>query len=84
MPSRLTGGRGIARAILDLGARRWWLVNATPQPLYPRERETAHIVQVAGWASGPVWMGPQNLTSFWMGPENLAPTGFRSLDRPAR
>ena len=32
------------------------------------------IVQEAGWAPGPVWMGA----------ENLAPTGIRSPDRPAR
>jgi len=32
------------------------------------------IVQEAGWAPGTVWAGA----------ENLAPTGFRSPDRPAR
>ena len=32
------------------------------------------IVQEAGWAPGPVWMGA----------ENLARTGIRSSDRPAR
>ena len=31
------------------------------------------IVQEAGWASEPVWLGA----------ENLAPTGIRSLDFPA-
>jgi hypothetical protein len=31
-------------------------------------------VQEAGWAPGPVWTGE----------EKLAPTGIRSLDRPAR
>ena len=34
----------------------------------------AYIVQEARWAPGPVWTGS----------ENLAPTGIRSLDRPAR
>jgi hypothetical protein len=32
------------------------------------------IVQEAGWVSGPVWTGA----------ENLAPTGIRSPGRPAR
>ena len=49
-----------------------WVVNATPRPLYPREREPVAIVQEAGWASGPVLMAS----------ENLAPTGIRSPDRP--
>ena len=42
--------------------------------LYPRERNTAPILQEAGWAPGPVWTEA----------ENLAPNGIRSLDRPAR
>jgi hypothetical protein len=40
----------------------------------PRERDPVPIVYDAGWAPGPVWKGA----------ENLAPTGIRSLDRPAR
>jgi hypothetical protein len=46
----------------------------TPRPLYSLERDPVPIVQEAGWAPGPVWMGA----------ENLAPTGIRSPDRPAR
>ena len=38
------------------------------------EKDPVPIVQEAGWASGPVWTGE----------ENLAPTGIRSPDRPAR
>jgi hypothetical protein len=30
--------RGIALRFLNLGARWEWVVNATPRPLYPRER----------------------------------------------
>ena len=29
------------------------MVNATTQPLYPRERDFLSIVQEAGWAAGP-------------------------------
>jgi len=37
-------------------------------------KDRVPIVQEAGWASGPVWTGA----------ENLAPIGIRSPDRPAR
>ena len=37
-------------------------------------KDPVPIVQEAGWASGPVWIGE----------ENLAPTGIRSPDLPAR
>jgi hypothetical protein len=39
-----------------------------------REKDRVPILLEAGWTPGPVWTGA----------ENLAPTGFRSLDRPAR
>jgi hypothetical protein len=44
-----------------------------PAAFYPRKGPVP-IVQEAGWTSGPVWTGT----------ENLAPTGIRSLDRSAR
>jgi hypothetical protein len=37
-------------------------------------KDPVPIVYEAGWSSEPVWTGA----------ENLAPTGIRSLDRPAR
>jgi hypothetical protein len=49
-----------------------WVVNATPRPLYPRERDPVHFVQEAGWAPGP----------FWTCAENFASTGIRFLTRP--
>ena len=36
------------------------MVNTTAQPLYPWERHTTPIVQVAGWAPGPVWIAAEN------------------------
>ena len=50
------------------------MVNSTPRPLYPRERDPIPIAQEAEWAPGPVWMGAKN----------LAPIGIRSPHRPAR
>ena len=45
-----------------------------PRPLFIPGKDPVTIVREAGWAPGPVWMGA----------ENLAPTGIRSMDRPAR
>ena len=47
-----------------------WVVSVTPRPLFAPEKETVPIVQEAGWATGPVWTGV----------ENLAPNGIRSPD----
>ena len=51
-----------------------WVVNATPRPLYPWERDPVPIVQEAVWAPGPVWTGAVD----------VSPTGIRSPDRPTR
>jgi hypothetical protein len=66
--------RGIALLILDLGARRGWVVSTTPRPHCTPGKDPVPIVQEAGWASGPVWTCTKN----------LAPTEIRSPDRPAR
>ena len=48
---------------------------STPRPgRFTPGKDPVPIVQEAGWASGPVWTGA----------ENLASTGIRSPDRPAR
>jgi hypothetical protein len=39
--------RGIALLILDLGARRGWVVSTMLRPLYPRERPGTHCT--GGW-----------------------------------
>jgi hypothetical protein len=41
------GNRIIALLILELGARRGWMVNTTPRPLYPQERPGTHCI--GGW-----------------------------------
>jgi hypothetical protein len=38
------GSRGIALLFFNLGARWGWVVNSTPRPLYPRERDRIPIV----------------------------------------
>jgi hypothetical protein len=53
-----------------------WVVNATPRPLDPPppRKDPVPILQEAGWVSGPVWTGA----------DNLAHTGIRFSDPPAR
>ena len=50
-----------------------WVVNATSQKLYSRERDQVPIVQGAGWAPERVWIYTVNIA-----------TGIRSPDRPTR
>ena len=60
---------------LSLTWRRWdCVVNATPRPLYPRERDPVPTVQ-RGWKGSRL---------VWTGAENLAPTGIRSQNRSSR
>ena len=48
-------------SLFNFGARWGWQVNATSRPLYPRERGPVPIVQEAGWATGSVWTGAENV-----------------------
>jgi len=66
--------RGIALLFLTSALEGRWGVSVTPRPHLTPGKDPVFIVQEAGWASGPVWIGV----------ENLAPTGIRSPDRPAR
>ena len=65
------GIRVIALLFHDHGTRRGWGVSVTPRPLITLGIDPVPIVKKAGWASGPVWTGA----------ENLAPTGIRSPDQ---
>jgi hypothetical protein len=56
-PRAQNGSRGIALLILDLGARRGWLVSTMPRPLYPRERPGTHCT--GGW------VGPRAGLDVW-------------------
>jgi hypothetical protein len=67
------GNKGIALLFHDHSTRRGWGVSVTPRPLISPRKEPVPIVQVTGWAPGPVWTGAGN----------LAPTGIRSSDHPA-
>jgi hypothetical protein len=56
------GSRGIA-LLFNLGARWRWVLTAIPWLLYSWERDPVPIVQEAGWASGSVGTGMENLTT---------------------
>ena len=50
-------GRGIALLFHDRDIRRWWVVSSMLRPHFIRGKDPVPIVQEAGWAPGPVWMG---------------------------
>ena len=66
-------GKGIAILFQNHGTRRGWVVSSTPRPYFTPGKDPLPIVQEAGWASEPVWMGRKS-----------RPTGIRSPDRSAR
>ena len=67
------GGDGTGATNSQAGnARPWW--PAPHSGPFPPGKDPLHIEQKTGPVSGPIWMGPQNLTT----------TGIRSLDRSAR
>jgi hypothetical protein len=57
-----------------------WVVNATPLLLYPRERDPVPILQGAGWASGPIWTGAENLAPLGFDPRILQLVASRYAD----
>jgi len=50
-------GRGIALLFHDRSTRRGWVVSSTPRPHFTPGKDPVPILQVAGWAPGPVWTG---------------------------
>ena len=68
------GSKGIALLFLDHGTRRGKASASRLGRSLPPGKDPVAIVQEAGWATGPVWTGA----------ENLAPTGIGSADSPAR
>ena len=50
-----------ANEFMTNGTRREWGVSLTPRPLFTSGKHLVPIVQEAGWATGPVWTGAENL-----------------------
>jgi hypothetical protein len=58
------------------------VVNASPRPLYPWEREPVPIVQQAGWAPRTVRTSCTDRTAGRMGPKDGPDIRYRSYSRP--
>ena len=56
------------------------MVNATPRPLYTRERDLLPIEQEAGWAPAPVCMGVEDLAPPGFGPQTIQPVVSHYID----
>ena len=50
-------GKGIALLFHDRGTRSGWVVSSKPRPHFTPGKDPVPILQVAGWAPGPVWTG---------------------------
>jgi len=49
-----------AQLFLNLGTRKGCVVNITPWPPLLPGKDQVPIVQEAGWAPEPVWLGAEN------------------------
>jgi len=50
-------GRGVALLFHDRSTRRGWVVSSTPRLHLTSGIDQVHILQEAGWTSGPAWTG---------------------------
>jgi len=57
-----------------------WVVNVSPQTLYPREREKLPIVQEAEWAPVPFWTAAENFAFTGFDPRTVHPVASRYTD----
>ena len=72
-------GRGIALLFHDRGPRRGWVVSSTPRSYFTPGKDPVPIVQVAGWAPGPVWTA-ENLDTPEFDPRTVHPAVSRYTD----
>jgi len=70
--------------ILDLCTRRGWGVSVTPWQHLTPGKDPVPIVQEAGWASGLVWTGVENLAPPGFDPWTGQPVGSRYTDYATR
>jgi hypothetical protein len=64
--------------VFNLGAKCKCLVNATPRPLWPRDRDPTAIEQGVGWASWTVWMGAEVSHPLQFDPQTFQPESNRN------
>jgi hypothetical protein len=56
------------------------VVSSTPQPHLATGKDPVPIVQEAGWAPGPVWIGAENLAPPGLDPRTIQPVVSRYTD----
>ena len=61
-----------------------WGVSVTPRQHLTPGKDPVPIVQEAGWASGPVWTGAENLAPPGFNPRTVQPVGSRYTDYATR
>jgi hypothetical protein len=71
---------GIAQLFLNLGTRRGRVVSITPRPPLSPGKDPVPIVQEAGWAPEPVWIGAENLGPPGFDPRTFQPVASRYTD----
>jgi len=60
------------------------MVSVTPRPHLTPGKDPVPIVQEAGWASGPIWTGAENLAPPGFDPGTVQPVGSRYTDYATR
>jgi hypothetical protein len=68
---------GIAQLFLNLGNRSGCVVSITPRLPFTPGKEPEPIVQEAGWAPEPVWIGAENLAPPGFDPRTFQPVASR-------
>ena len=56
------------------------MVSITPRPPLPPGKDPVPIVQEAGWAPEPVWIGAENLAPTGFDPRTFQPVASRYTD----
>ena len=69
----------MASHVIDMGARRCWVVNSTLCPLQPQERDPV-LIQEVGRESGPVLMDPKKLSPPGFEPRIIHPLLIRYMN----
>jgi len=63
---------------------KWWGVSVTPRPQLTPGKDPVPIVLEAGWASGPVWTGAEQLAPTASDLRTVQPVGSRYNDWATR
>jgi hypothetical protein len=70
----------IAQLFLNFSTRKECVVSITPRPPLPTGKDPVPIVQEAGWAPEPVWIGAEKLSPPGFDPRTFQPVASRYTD----